>query len=198
MPFITEELWQMVAPLAGIEGDTIMHQPYPAKDDSKLDVAAENELEWVKSFVSGVRKIRSERDLAPGKPLAVLIQNASDDDRSCFDNNRNFIETLAKLESVDWLDTSSDVPESAMALVGEMKILVPLAGIIDKDAELARLEKEIGKLQVNIDKTEAKLNNKGFTDKAPEAVVEKERQRLDELKKTMAQLLAQQERIKAL
>jgi len=203
MPFITEELWQRVAPLAGISmikagGDTIMTQPYPVMDASKIDESAESELEWVKTFIGGVRKIRSERDLAPGKPLAVLLQNASQTDISHFENNQAFINSLAKLESFEWIEESATVPESAMALVGEMKILVPLAGIIDKVAELARLDKDIAKHQDNIDKGNAKLNNTGFTDKAPAAVVEKERQRVAELVKTLEQLKEQAEKIKAL
>ena len=198
MPFITEELWQRVAPLANKHGDTIMTQPWPVSDASKIDSAAETELEWVKTFISGVRKIRSERDLAPGKPLAVLLQNASENDKTCFDNNHAFIQTLAKLESHEWLDQSATVPESAMALVGEMKILVPLAGIIDKAAELARLDKDIAKHADNIAKGEAKLANPGFTDKAPAPVVEKERQRVAELVKTLEQLKEQAEKIKAL
>ena len=198
MPFITEELWQRVAPLAGKSGDTIMIQPYPLADNGKIDEAAETELEWVKTFVTGVRKIRSERDLAPGKPLAVLLQNASKTDISNFENNQAFINSLAKLESFEWIYENATVPESAMALVGEMKILVPLAGIIDKEAELARLDKDIAKHEDNIEKGNAKLSNKGFTDKAPAAVVDKERQRVAELVKTLEQLKEQAEKIKAL
>ncbi len=191
MPFITEELWQMIAPLAGKSGDTIMTQPYPIADQSKIDKVAETELEWVKNFITGVRKIRSEMDIPPGKPLPVLIQNATESDKICFNTNQNFIETLAKLESVTWLNADDTAPESAMALVGEMQILIPLAGLIDKEAELARLEKEIGKLKINIEKGEAKLQNAGFVDKAPEAVVEKERQRVAELSKSLQQLQEQ-------
>jgi valyl-tRNA synthetase len=198
MPFITEELWQRVAPLAGKSGDTIMIQPYPLADSSKIDEQVETELEWVKTFITGVRKIRSERDLAPGKPLAVLLQNASKTDISNFENNQAFINSLAKLEAFEWIDENATVPESAMALVGEMKILVPLAGIIDKVAELARLDKDITRHQDNIEKGNAKLSNAGFTDKAPAAVVDKERQRVAELVKTLEQLKQQAEKIKAL
>jgi len=152
----------------------------------------------VKNFITGVRKIRSEMDIPPGKPLPVLLQNASDEDKTCFNSNQNFIETLAKLESVEWLNADDAAPESAMALVGEMQILIPLAGLIDKEAELARLEKEMGKLTVNINKGEAKLQNPGFVDKAPEAVVEKERQRVAELSKSLQQLQEQAEKIRAL
>ncbi len=198
MPFITEELWQMIAPLADKSGDTIMTQPYPIADQSKIDEVAEAELEWVKNFITGVRKIRSEMDIPPGKPLPVLLQNASDEDKTCFNSNQNFIKTLAKLESVEWLNAGDAAPESATALVGEMQILIPLAGLIDKEAELARLEKEIGKLKVNIVKGEAKLQNSGFVDKAPEAVVEKERLRVTELSKSLQQLQEQAEKISAL
>ncbi|MDA3870253.1 MAG: valine--tRNA ligase [Gammaproteobacteria bacterium] len=198
MPFITEELWQMVAPLAGKSGDTIMNQPFPVADPDKIDVTSEKALEWVKNFITGVRKIRSEMDIAPGKPLPVLLQNASNNDKTCFESNQSFIKTLGKLESVTWLGTADNAPESATALVGEMQILIPLAGLIDKEAELTRLEKEIGKLRGNIKKGEAKLQNPGFVDKAPPEVVIKERQRLAELSTSLQQLEQQAEKIRSL
>ncbi|MFV2004373.1 MAG: valine--tRNA ligase [Gammaproteobacteria bacterium] len=203
IPFITEECWQYVAPLAGTKkpgkaGDSIMIQPYPESDDSKIDKKAEADLEWVKTFVSGVRRIRSEMDIPPGKPLSLLLQNATENDKALYNENQAFIETLAKIESSEWLAENTEAPESATALVGEMKILIPLAGLIDKDAELARLEKEIGKLQINVDKTTAKLVNKNFVDKAPATVVEKERERLAEMTKAIEQLREQADKIKKL
>jgi valyl-tRNA synthetase len=198
IPFITEECWQNVAPLAGIHGDSIMLQPYPESDASKIDDKAEQDLEWVKTFVSGVRRIRSEMDIPPGKPLTLLLQNATDHDKQLYQENQVFIETLAKIEGSEWLTEKDDAPESATALVGEMKILIPLAGLIDKDAELARLAKEISKIQANVDKTTAKLVNKNFVDKAPAAVVEKERERLAEMTRSIEQLKEQAEKISAL
>ena len=198
IPFITEECWQNVAPLAGIHGDSIMLQPYPESDASKIDDKAEQDLEWVKTFVSGVRRIRSEMDIPPGKPLSLLLQNATDHDKQLYQENQVFIETLAKIEGSEWLTEKDDAPESATALVGEMKILIPLAGLIDKDAELARLAKEISKIQANVDKTTAKLVNKNFVDKAPAAVVEKERERLAEMTRSIEQLKEQAEKISAL
>ncbi len=198
IPFITEECWQRVAPLAGKTGDSIMLQPFPESDTAKIDEQAENELEWVKTFVSGVRRIRSEMDIAPGKPLALLLQNASGSDINYYNNNQKFIETLAKVQSIQWLTDSDETPESAITLVGEMKILIPLAGLIDKATELARLQKEIGKIQINLDKTTAKLVNKNFVDKAPAAVVEKERNRLNEMTKAVEQLKQQAEKIQTL
>ncbi len=198
IPFITEECWQFVAPLAGKKGDSIMLQPYPKSTSSKIDDKAEQDLEWVKTFISGVRRIRSEMDIPPGKPLSLQLQNATHNDKTLYNDNQAFIETLAKIESSLWLADDEEAPESATALVGEMKILIPLAGLIDKDAELARLEKEIGKIQSNVDKTTTKLVNKNFVDKAPAAVVEKERVRLAEMTKSIEQLKEQAEKIKKL
>ncbi|HEY9200345.1 MAG TPA: valine--tRNA ligase [Gammaproteobacteria bacterium] len=198
MPFITEELWQRVAPLAGIENETIMLQAYPEADETLIDAAAEEELEWLKQFVMGVRRIRSESDIAPGKALPVILQNASDDDRQRYQNNEAFIFSLAKLQSVDFISNSDNAPESSTALVGEMKVLIPLAGLIDKDAEMARLNKEISKLQSNLEKTSSKLDNPGFVDKAPEAVVNKERERAAEMASALSNLKQQLEKIAAL
>ena len=198
MPFITEELWQTLAPLAGVSGDTIMLQPFPLADDALKDAEAEAELEWMKQFIIGVRKIRSEMDIPPGKKLAILLQNASDKDKQRYENNEVFIKFLAKLEQVDILADGETAPESATALVGEMKLLIPLAGLIDKDAELARLNKEIGKLESNLEKSNAKLNNPNFADKAPEAVVNKERERVAEMETALKQLQEQAEKISAL
>ena len=198
MPFITEELWQKVAPIAGIDGDTIMSQPYPQKDDALIDMSAEEELEWVKTFIIGIRRIRSESDIAPGKPLPLILQNASELDKQRFDKNESFIFTLAKLESINWLLDDEAAPESSIALVGEMKLLIPLAGLIDKKAETARLNKEIAKIQVNLDKSNAKLTNPKFVDKAPEAVVKKEQNRVAEMEMAVKQLQEQLEKISAL
>ncbi len=198
MPFITEELWQKVAPLAGIKADTIMTQPYPSSSDKLIDKTAEAELEWVQRFIMGIRRLRSESDIAPGKPLPVILQNASAEDTQRFNDNEAFVMTLAKLESVTFISDDEEAPESSTALVGKMKILIPLAGLIDKDAELARLNKEIGKLESNCEKGNAKLNNPGFVDKAPEAVVNKERVRVAEMEQAIVQLRQQLAKISAL
>ncbi len=198
MPFITEEIWQQIKPLAGASGDTIMLADYPAHDPERIDEDAERDIGWLKSFVLGVRKIRGEMSISPGKPLPVMLANWTAEDRERFERNNDFIVQLARLETVSWLDSEDDAPESAMALAGEMKILIPLAGLIDRDAEIERLEKEIAKLQGNLDKTEARLNNPSFSGKAPPAVVEQTRKQAEEQKATLEQLKTQLEKIRAI
>ena len=198
MPFITEEIWQRVAPLAGKAGKTIMLQPFPQPEASRIDETALADIEWLKAFVLGVRRIRAEMDIAPGKPLPVLVTNASANDRRLLADNRAFLTALARIESIEVVEDEASAPESAVALVGEMKVLIPLAGLIDKDAELARLAKEIGKLEKELDKCRTKLANPTFTDKAPPAVVEQERQREREFSAALEQLQAQEAKIRAL
>jgi valyl-tRNA synthetase len=194
-PFITEEAWQSVAPLAGKQGDTIMLEPYPEADDSKIDQAAISELEWVKAFIIGIRKIRSEMDIAPSKALPVFLDGLSSQDREWLDNNQHYLLSLAKLSSIEVLKPNATAPESAVALVGEMKVLIPIAGLIDKDAELARLSKEMSKLQNEIKRLSGKLSNQGFVAKAPEAVVAKEREKLVGYQTALHNLETQYEKI---
>jgi valyl-tRNA synthetase len=195
IPFITEEIWQTVAPLAAKDGQTIMLQPYPLGDSSKIDAAAVAELEWVKHFIMGVRRIRSEMNIAPSKQLPVILTKLSAIDEQWLENNHLYLSTLAKLESITVLSDSEEAPESAVALVGEMNILIPMAGLIDKEAELERLNKEINRLESDIQRLEGKLSNDSFVAKAPEAVVAKERQKLDEHKTALKNLKDQHEKI---
>ncbi|OOG23832.1 valine--tRNA ligase [Thioalkalivibrio denitrificans] len=198
IPFITEAIWRQVGPLAGSRGDTLMHQPYPESDEDRKDAAVESEIEWVKTFILGMRRIRAEMDISPGKPLPLLIDNWRDSDRARYDEAEAFIGFLAKPESVTWLEPGNEAPESAMALVGEMRLLIPLAGLIDKDAEIARLEKEQARVRKNLDVCSAKLANPSFVERAPADVVEKERTRVSELETTLKELDAQLERIRRL
>ncbi|HEY8158016.1 MAG TPA: valine--tRNA ligase [Methylobacter sp.] len=198
MPFITEEIWQRVAPLAGIEATTIMLQPYPVADEAQIDDNAIAETNWVMNFILGVRRIRGEMNIAPSKPLPVLLQDGSDADKKSLANNRTYLQKLGRLESITWLDSDETTPESAMALVGEMKILIPMAGLIDKEAELARLEKEIQKIHNDLPRVEGKLNNPAFVDKAPPEVIDKEKAKLTDLRSMLNNLEEQQRKIRAL
>ncbi|WP_432743987.1 valine--tRNA ligase [Methylobacter sp. G7] len=198
MPFITEEIWQRVAPLAGIKGDTIMLQPYPVADEAQIDANAIAETNWVMSFILGVRRIRGEMNIAPSKPLPILLQSGSEADQQSLANNRIYLQKLGRLESITWLNTDDTTPESAMALVGEMKILIPMAGLIDKEAELARLEKEIQKIHNDLPRVEGKLNNPAFVDKAPQEVIDKEQAKLADLRSMLNNLEEQQRKIRSL
>ncbi len=198
MPYITEELWQRVASLAGKSGETIMLQPYPLPQADKVDTQAVQEIEWVKAFILGVRRIRAEMDIAPSKALPVLVQNGSADDEQKWQSHDRLIIHLARLEKVTWLDAATDAPESAIALVGEMQILIPLAGLIDKEAELKRLKKEMEKLNRELSKCTAKLDNPKFTARAPKNIVEKEQQRVTEMTASLQQLEAQSAKIRAI
>ena len=198
MPFITEEIWQRVAPLAGAEGDTIMRQPYPSVDERQINSDSETEMQWVMNFILGVRTIRGEMNIPPGKPLPVLLANGNDNDARLLERHRPYLNTLARLESVTWLDHADTAPESATALVGEMRVLIPMAGLIDKQDELARLNKQVEKLEKDLTRTEGKLNNENFVSKAPEAVVDKERQKVVEMQTSLTNLKEQIRRIEAL
>jgi valyl-tRNA synthetase len=198
MPFITEEIWQRVAPLAGIHAGTIMLQPYPVVDEDAYDANAIAEISWVMNFILGVRRIRGEMNIAPGKPLPVILQHGSATDRDSLTNNRIYLQKLGRLESITWLNNDDATPESAIALVGEMKILIPMAGLIDKAAELTRLEKEIHKIKNDLPRVEGKLSNPTFVDKAPPEVINKEKTRLADLHTMLNNLEQQQSKILAL
>jgi len=201
MPFITEEIWQKVAPLAGKSGNepaTIMRQPFPVSDREQLDPQAESDIEWIKAVITVVRNIRGEMRIPPSKTLEVYLHNGKDTDRERLANNHNFMCRLAKLERITWLTAEDSAPASATGLVGDMEILVPMAGLIDKEAEIERLGKEIDKLRNEVARGEGKLRNPNFVDKAPDEVVAKERQKLDDHRSQQARLEEQMEKIKYL
>ncbi|KAA0013152.1 valine--tRNA ligase [Billgrantia pellis] len=202
MPFISEEIWQRVAPLAdkatGDGSESIMAQPWPQPENHKLDEAATHDIEWLKGVIVAVRNVRAEMNIAPGKPLDVLLTKGSAADRERLEANRLFLAKLAKLASATWLDDPSQAPLSATQLVGDMEVLVPMADLIDKDAELTRLAKEIDKQDTLIGGIEKKLSNESFVAKAPAAVVEKERGKLKEYQAARNLLLEQRDKIAAL
>jgi valyl-tRNA synthetase len=198
MPFITEEIWQTVAPLAGIRADTIMLQAYPSVDESACDLGAVSDINWMMQFILGVRRIRGEMNIAPGKPLPVLLKNGSTTDRQSITRNEIYLQKLARLESITWLQEDEVAPESAMTLVGDMQILIPMAGLIDKQAELTRLQKEIQRIKNDLPRIEGKLSNSAFVDKAPQDVIDKEKTKLAELSSLLHNLEEQQRKIQTL
>jgi valyl-tRNA synthetase len=198
IPFITEEIWQQINTLAGVEGDTIMLQPYPEADSNLIDESATTDIEWLKKVIIGIRNIRGEMNISPAKPLPVYLNNGSPEDQARLNANRQFLAKLAHLETITWLNQGEEAPMSATALVGDMEILVPMAGLIDKDAELARLNKEAEKIQKEYQQVQGKLNNEKFVSKAPEEVVAKERTKMSDLETTLKKLAQQQQSIRQL
>lgn len=197
MPFITEEIWQRVAPLAGIDvaaTGSIMVAPWPVADESRIDQAAIDDIEWVKQVIVAVRNIRAEMNIAPGKALPLFLCGGDQSDRQRLADNQRVLAKLAKLESVEFAD-QGDIPVSALGHVGSLEVRVPMAGLIDKEAELKRLDKQLEQNRKAIDGIERKLANEGFVAKAPAAVVDKERNRLEESKQAIALLETQRERI---
>jgi valyl-tRNA synthetase len=198
MPYITEELWQRVAPLASVKAETIMLCAYPQADDKLIDTGAIEEIEWVKQFIMGVRQIRSEMNIKPGKPLPVYCHNGSRLDQQRLDENRSLLVSLARLETINWLEANDAAPESATSLVGDMNLLIPLAGLIDRDAELKRLQKNIEKVEAEAKRIEAKLGNENFVARAPAEVVNRENEKLAEARSALGSLQSQAERIKSI
>ena len=194
IPFITEEIWQKVKGLVNIDADTIMLQPFPQFDANLVDEQAINEINWIKELIVNVRNIRSEMNIAPSKALDVLLRHLTEEEINCLNNNLSLIKTMAKLENINILSSDEEAPLAVTKLLGNAELLIPMAGFIDKQAELARLTKELNKLQQEVQRIENKLNNENFVAKAPEAVIAKEREKmqgyLDGLDKLKAQYAA--------
>jgi valyl-tRNA synthetase len=198
MPFITEEIWQRVAPLAGISGPSVMLQPYPVAADFPADEEAEREVAWVQAFVLAVRQIRGEMNISPGRRIPVLLKGARAEDERLLARHRAWLERLAGLESLTLLGPEAAAPQAAVALLGALTILVPMAGLIDASAEAERLGKLLARAESDLAKTRGRLANAEFVRGAPPAVVATERQRAQELERTASGLAAQLERVRGL
>lgn len=198
IPFITETIWQRVKVIAGINADTIMLQPFPEFDAAKVDEAASADTEWLKQAIVAVRNIRAEMNIAHGKPLELLLRGCSEAVVRRVTENNTFLKTMARLESITVLPADDKGPVSVTKIIDGAELLIPMAGLIDKDAELARLAKEVAKVDVEIGKIESKLANEGFVARAPEAVIAKERERLVAFADAKTKLIEQQAVIAAL
>jgi valyl-tRNA synthetase len=187
IPFVTEELWLKLCERRGQSSPTIMLERYPAPADFSADREAGDEIEWLKGFIVGVRQIRGEMNLG-SKPLPVRLQGYSEQDRQRVDANRLCIDRLARIASIDWLAADEQAPGAATALLGEMKILVPLAGLVDAAKEIDRLEKQLARIARDLDQTRRKLGNDNFVANAPAEVVAKERERASDFGQRTRQL----------
>ncbi|MFO1390882.1 MAG: valine--tRNA ligase [Agitococcus sp.] len=198
MPYITEEIWQRVKGLVGKTGNSIMLQAYPQPDLSKIDPQAEADVEWIKGVIAGIRNIRGEMNISPSKPLPILCHNISAADATRLQAYESQLRFLARLDSLTLLAADAELPPAATALVGDMAVLVPLKGFIDKDAEAARLNKEIARLEQETARISGKLGNESFVAKAPAAVVALEQKRLEEANTAKSKLQEQLEKLRTL
>ncbi|MFT6779690.1 MAG: valyl-tRNA synthetase, partial [Paraglaciecola sp.] len=198
MPFITETIWQDVSPLANCHSATIMDQAYPEFNAAKVDAIAMQDLEWVKGFVLAIRSIRGEMDIAPSKLLPVLLKNVLPEDIRRLEENAMFLNSIAKLETVTVLNEDDKAPACATSLLGSLEIMIPMAGLIDKDAELARIAKALDKLEKDFARTQGKLANEKFVSNAPDAVIDKEKAKLADFTMQMGKLYGQRSSIESL
>jgi valyl-tRNA synthetase len=195
IPFITEEIRQEVAPKLYLPTASISRQAYPRSADYPVDAAAAAEIEWLRAVLTDIRRIRSEMNIAPGKPIPLLYAGGDGGDRARTAKFGAQIEFLARTESQRWLAANEAEPASAASIIGEMKVLIPLAGLIDVGAEKVRLAKEIKRIDGEIAKCNGKLSNTNFVQNAPAEVVAQEQQRLKEFAMTLAALNDQLQRL---
>ena len=194
IPFITEELWQKVAPLVGITGQSIMLQPYPATGEDRLDPQSEQDMDWLQGVVTGIRNIRGEMNIPFKTELSIWLYSPLAADRERMDRCRSFLTPLTGARELVWREAADEQPV-ATHLQGQMKVLVPLAGLIDAEAEVARLDKELERRFRELQRSRQKLGNPDFVDRAPADVVSKEQARLAELQARVEDLTGQKQRL---
>ncbi|MCB1683483.1 MAG: class I tRNA ligase family protein, partial [Pseudomonadales bacterium] len=191
MPFITESIWRASAPLLEITGPTIMLQPFPQTADFPADSEAEAAIEWLKQVIVGIRNIRGEANIKPSTEIEVLLQNGDAQDRTLALATDGLLKRMAKISRIRWLDAADTAPPNALAVAGDLKIMVPLAGLIDVAAEKARIGKEIERKRAELRRLEGKLANASFVAKAPAAVVDAERVKAADAASTLVLLETQ-------
>jgi valyl-tRNA synthetase len=198
MPYLTEEIWQSVSPFAGTQGDSIMLAPWPTYSAEQIDQESEGEIEWLKTIIIAIRTIRAEANIPPSTELTVLVSHASEQDKARLTRNTAYLAKLAKVSQLTALSPDAEPPPSLMALCGELEIRVPMAGVIDIEQELVRLDKEITKHESELARLEGKLNNKAFVERAPTEVVVAERQKQEQAASSIATLRRQRSQIEVL
>ncbi len=198
MPFITEEIWQKITKLTGENGETIMLSQFPQVQPDLINESIEQELDWLKDVIQAIRTIRSEMAISPAKFIPLFLRNVSPDLQERVQKYTPTLMSLAKITEIRTLAHDAEIPLSASAVVQELELLIPMAGLIDKEAELQRLQKEIAKLDKDIQLAQGKLTNPKFTDKAPADIIEKEQDKLSQAQSTKEKMLQHQTAIESL
>ncbi|WP_201572739.1 valine--tRNA ligase [Psychrobacter nivimaris] len=199
MPYLTEQVWQTIAPLLGRKNtDSIVVADYPQTDASQISEQTEADMAWLQELIASVRNIRGEMKLGNAVRLPVLLQNVSQDEDARLSRIKNQFKALAKVESLEIVKEGDEVPLSSSSMVGQLRVLVPMKGLIDPTAELARLGKSYDKLKGQAEGIARKLGNEGFVSKAPAEVVDAEKAKLAELEGQLTAMTAQMEQLKAL
>lgn len=173
MPYITETLWQRVAPLLGKKGDTIMLQSYPGFSSDLVDPSVEQDIQWIQAVILGIRNIRGEMNISPAKPIPIYFYNGDVLDKNRMVQHGSLLKFLAKIETISWLEPNAERPAAATALVGKLEILVPMKDLIDTQAELTRLQKELDRKHKEREKIQKQLDNEHFVKNAPPEIVAK-------------------------
>lgn len=195
VPFISEEIWQHTAPLLNITQKSIVLAPYPQAVPQLIDEKAIGDITWLQQVILAIRNIRGEIQVQPSQAITILYNQGNSTDHERLAVYELWIHTLTKVKNSSWL--TGNPPEAATALVGDLEIFVPLQGLVDKTAEINRLQKEINKADDELTVLLQRLNNPSYCEKAPAAVVSKAQQRVEELQQNKAKLENQLEKIKA-
>ena len=198
MPYVTEEIWQVVRDRLGIETESIMISELPKTDESLLDIEAEASINWVKEFTLSVRQIRGEMNIPPSKPLDVVLTQTGETDLANLESHEGLLKTMARLANVSVLNDGDEEPAAATSLLGQMKILIPLAGLINKEEETQRINKQIDKIKSEIKRASGKLNNEKFVNKAPAHLVEAEKEKLAQNEAALRELEEQLEKLQSM
>jgi valyl-tRNA synthetase len=198
MPFITEEIWQNVAPRLGISGDTIMLAQWPEADRSQINGEAEAEMDWLKSIIVAVRTIRSESNIPPGDELALILGNTGVEDAPRVNRHTQALAKLVKVANITIAKPGKEQPPTLSALAGTIEVMVPMAGVIDVDKELARLDKELDRLTAERGRLAGKLSNDNFVARAPADVVDKERAKLADIETSISSITVQKSKMEEL
>lgn len=198
MPFITEEIWQRTTKLTSENGISIMLSSYPQVDKEFINDIIEEELDWLKAAIQAIRTIRSEMSISPSKLIPLCVRNCTPALKQRIEKYLQILTAMSKIKEINYLSADEKAPPSATAVLGEIELLIPMADLIDKEAELSRLAKELAKLDKDISLAQGKLTNPKFTDKAPAEIIAKEQEKLAQALQAKEKLLEHQTRIESL